>query len=80
MAQPPLTQKGVLVVTSRLAGPHRRAFALEASADVTVPNLPDDLAHEKDLVELMRKRGFRLAMVGGGSRRDETRRFYFRHV
>ena len=78
MDQPLPDQKGVLVVTSRPAGQHRRVFTIEASDDLEVPDLPSDLEHEMDLVEVLKKRGFRLTMVGGGSRSDETRRFYFR--
>ncbi len=78
MDQPRPNQKGVLVVTSRSAGQYRRVFTIEASDDLVVPDLPSDLEQEKDLVELMGKRGLRLTMVGGGSRSDETRRFYFR--
>ncbi len=66
------------MVTSTPAGARGRAFTLETSSDLDVPELPAELAHEKDLVELMAKRGFQLTMVGGGSRIDEVRRFYFR--
>lgn len=51
---------------------------MESPEGIHVPPLPEDLAHEKDLVDLMREAGFRLTMVGGGSRGEEVRRFYFR--
>ncbi len=77
VTQPPQTENDVVVVLSRPAGPDQRAFTLEA-AGLGAPELPDDLGHETDLIKLMKKHGFRLTMVGGGSRIDELRRFYFR--
>lgn len=68
----------VVVVTSRPGDGGSRSFAAEAPEGFDPPLLPDDLEHESDLVALMREAGFRLTMVGGGSRSDEVRRFYFR--
>lgn len=68
----------VVVVTSRPAGAGRRAFDLEVPEGMEVPELPDPLAHEDALVNHMKEAGYRLTMVGGGSRPDEVRRFYFR--
>lgn len=68
----------VLVVTSRPAAPEGRRFRAEPPEGAEAPDLPEDLSHEDDLVEWLRERGWRLTMVGGGSRPDEVRRFYFR--
>lgn len=67
----------VLVVTSRLAGVNRREFTVEATG-LETPDLPSGIEHESDLVDFLRRLGFQLSMVGGGSRTDELRRFYFR--
>lgn len=71
------TGDAVLVVTSRLAGVNRREFTVEATGLAT-PILPPGIEHESDLVDFLRGLGFQLSMVGGGSRTDELRRFYFR--
>lgn len=68
----------VVIVTSRPGDGGGRAFALEAPEGLALPSLPDDLTRESELVTHMREAGFRLTMVGGGSRSDEVRRFYFR--
>ena len=65
----------VVVVSSRPAEAGRRRFELESGEKVS---LPDDLTHESELIAHMAGAGYRLAMVGGGSRPDELRRFYFR--
>lgn len=68
----------VLVVTSRPAEGGARSFAVEAPEDAEVPELPPETRHERDLVDRLRVAGFRLTMVGGGSRPEDVRRFYFR--
>lgn len=73
----------MVVVTSRPAG-EGRAFAVEPPKEGEepkegeAPTLPEDLARESDLVAHMRESGYQLTMVGGGSRPEEVRRFYFR--
>ncbi len=70
--------ESVLVVSSEPRGDGARVFTvLRPEAGETFP-LPSDLATEADLVRAMGGRGYRLTMVGGGSRIDEIRRFYFR--
>lgn len=68
----------VVVVASRPGEGDARRFAVESPREGEAPSLPEGLVHERDLVDHMRTAGFRLTMVGGGSRSDETRRFYFR--
>lgn len=68
----------VVVVTSRPDAGGERSFRLEGGEEADPPALPEDLRNEGELVELMRGSGFQLTMVGGGSRPDEVRRFYFR--
>lgn len=70
--------EGVVVVTSRPAAEGERAFEVEGPEDLAPPELPSDVRHESDMVERFRDAGFRLTMVGGGSRPDQVRRFYFR--
>lgn len=73
-------QHDVVVVTSRPAeaeGGGRR-FVVEAPEAARAPELPSDLIHERDLVDRLQAAGFRLTMVGGGSRPEDVRRFYFR--
>ncbi len=77
MIQPSPTWDAVLVVTSRLAGVNRREFTVEATG-LEAPELPPGMEHESDLVDFLKKLGFQLSMVGGGSRPDELLRFYFR--
>ncbi|MFQ5890784.1 MAG: hypothetical protein ACE5JR_12130 [Gemmatimonadota bacterium] len=69
--------EGVVVVTSRPAEEGARRFSLDTSAE-GAPALPADLSHESELVAVMSELGYRLTMIGGGSRGDEVRRFYFR--
>ncbi len=70
--------ESVLVVSSEPGGDGARVFTvLEPEAGEPFL-LPSDLATEADLVRAMGGWGYRLTMVGGGSRIDETRRFYFR--
>ena len=73
-------REGVVVVASRAAGDDRRAFSFESGPPGEGDTLPSlaDCAHESDLVALMRERGYRLTMVGGGAGGRELRRFYFR--
>lgn len=68
----------MLVVTSRPAAVEGRSFRLEPPEAGEAPDLPEELSREDDLVEWLKRRGWRLTMVGGGSRPDEVRRFYFR--
>lgn len=69
----------VVVVTSRPGSAGERSFRLETDEEeAEAPRLPEDLRHEAALVEHMKGRGYRLTMVGGGSRGDDVRRFYFR--
>lgn len=68
----------VVVVVSRPGEDETRRFAVEPPGEDEAPSLPESLVHERDLVDHMRAAGFRLTMVGGGSRSDEIRRFYFR--
>lgn len=75
---PERIERDVIVVTSRPAEEGTRAFQVEAGEDVEPPPLDEAVDHEGALVERMREAGFRLTMVGGGSRSDEVRRFYFR--
>ena len=77
MVQRSPAQDAVLTVTSRLAGVNRREFTVEATG-LKAPVLPPGIEHENDLVDFLRRLGFQLSMVGGGSRTDELRRFYFR--
>lgn len=74
----PPEEHDVVVFTSRPEGDDRRSFTLEEDPSGRVDLDPDHLKHEDDLVEAMHERGFQLTMVGGGSRGDEVRRFYFR--
>lgn len=80
MPQFPPEQDDVVVVSSEPDGEDGRRF--------TVEQVPDDgpdvdaggIRHEDDLVATMKERGYTLTMVGGGSRSDEVRRFYFRRT
>lgn len=69
----------VAIASRQAAGEERRTFILEQSPPETtdLPDL-DGIRHESDLTEAMRRRGYRLTMVGGGAGGDELRRFYFR--
>jgi hypothetical protein len=70
----------VLVVSSEPSGEVGRVFTVESPHPPDAPQLPSDLATEADLVRAMEALGYRLNMVGGGSRIDEVRRFYFRKL
>ena len=72
--------ESVLVVSSEPSGEAGRVFAIESPHPYDAPQLPADLATEAELVQAMEEMGYRLNMVGGGSRIDEVRRFYFRKV
>lgn len=74
----PPEEHDVVVFTSRPAGDDRRSFTLEEDPTGRVELDPEDLQHEDDLVEAMDESGFQLTMVGGGSRGEDVRRFYFR--
>lgn len=75
----PPEQDDVVVVTSEPDGEDGRRFLLEEDPTDDLDVDVSGLRHEDDLVAEMRERGFSLTMVGGGSRSDEIRRFYFRH-
>jgi hypothetical protein len=75
-------QTGVVVIVSRPApgdGEGRR-FAPDPSSDPAVVLSLEELRHEEQLVGMMTGMGWKLTMVGGGSRGDEVRRFYFRRI
>jgi hypothetical protein len=73
-------QKGVVVVASRQLDEERRVFALDPISDPEIHVALDDLEHEDQLIGKMTGLGWRLTFVGGGSRTDEPRRFYFRRI
>jgi hypothetical protein len=74
-----MTGPEIIVVASRPAG-EKREFALEPdSAPDIFPPL-QELEHENELIERMTELGYRLTFVAGGSRPDESRRFYFRRA
>ena len=72
-------QRGVVVVASRQQE-DRRVFALDPISDPEIHVSLEDLEHEDQLIGKMTGMGWRLTFVGGGSRTDETRRFYFRRI
>lgn len=74
----PPSPEDVVIFSSRPAEEDGREFTLDADPAGDVDFSADDLAHEDDLVEEMTDRGFQLTMVGGGSRAEDVRRFYFR--
>ena len=74
----PTDAEDVVVVTSRPLPDGSRAFVVLTPEPGAAPELPADLSHEGELVRAMEEAGYRLSMVGGGSRIDEVRRFYFR--
>lgn len=74
-----LVGSGVIVVTSRPSG-DRREFEVAADSDPDIAPALEGLAHEEELVGRMAGLGFNLTFVGGGSRTDEVRRFYFRRT
>ena len=74
---------GVVIVVSRPSPEDEeegRRFEADPSSDPDVSLLLDDLRHEDQLVGKMTGMGWKLTMVGGGSRHDEVRRFYFRRI
>lgn len=71
-------QKEVVVFSSRPTGEGGRRFELEEDPTESVDLDAAGIEHEDELVAEMDRRGFQLTMVGGGSRSDEIRRFYFR--
>lgn len=75
----PPEQDDVVVVSSEPDGDGGRRFLLEEDPTDDLDVDVSEIHHEDDLVAAMRERGFSLTMVGGGSRSDEVRRFYFRH-
>lgn len=74
----PSDSKSVLVVSSELGSDGARVFTVLRPEAGETFLLSADLATEADLVRALEGRGYRLTMVGGGSRIDEIRRFYFR--
>lgn len=81
MPQFPPEQDDVVVVRSEPDGEGGRRFRLEEEDDGDGLELDaDGVRHEDDLVAAMKERGYTLTMVGGGSRSDEVRRFYFRET
>lgn len=80
MTQFPPEQDDVVVVSSEPDGEGGRRFSLEQSPDDGPDVDADRIRHEDDLVAAMKERGYSLTMVGGGSRSDEVRRFYFREA
>lgn len=82
MPQFPPEQDDVVVVSSEPDGEGGRRFRLEEANEEGNGLELDagELRHEDDLVATMTERGYTLTMVGGGSRSDEVRRFYFRET
>lgn len=74
----PPEQGDVVVVSSEPDGEGGRRFLLEEEPDDGLDLESAGVRHEDDLVAAMEERGYTLTMVGGGSRSDEVRRFYFR--
>lgn len=71
-------QTEVVVFSSRPTGDGGREFTLDDDPTESLDLDPTEIEHEDELVAEMSRRGFQLTMVGGGSRSDEPRRFYFR--
>lgn len=84
MPQFPPEQDDVVVVSSEPDGEGGRRFRLEQGSredeDDALELDTGGIRHEDDLVSTMKERGYTLTMVGGGSRSDEVRRFYFRET
>lgn len=85
MPQFPPEQDDVVVVTSEPDGEGGRRFRLDQGdgedgedGETGLELDTSGIRHEDDLVTTMKERGYTLTMVGGGSRSDEVRRFYFR--
>lgn len=74
----PADSESVLVVASEPGSDGGRVFTLLPPKPPDAPALPLDMATEAELVKAMEEMGYQLKMVGGGSRIDEVRRFYFR--
>jgi len=72
--------ESVLVVSSEPSGEAGRVFTVESPHPYDASQLPLVVVTEAELVKAMEALGYRLNMVGGGSRIDEVRRFYFRKV
>jgi hypothetical protein len=72
--------ESVIVVSSEPRGEAGRVFTVLPPEPSDAPELPADLVTEAELVKAMETLGYQLNMVGGGSRIDEVRRFYFRKV
>jgi hypothetical protein len=70
----------ILVVSSEPGGETHRLFTVVAPKPLDAPQLPSELTTEAELVKAMEGLGYRLGMIGGGSRIDEIRRFYFRKI
>jgi hypothetical protein len=70
----------ILVVSSEPGGKAHRLFTLVSPEPPDAPQLPAELKTEAELVKAMEGFGYRLGMIGGGSRIDEIRRFYFRKL
>lgn len=82
MPQFPPEQDDVVVVSSEPDDGGGRRFRLDQDPDGDDGLELDTggIRHEDDLVAAMKERGYTLTMVGGGSRSDEVRRFYFRET
>ncbi|MDP2498087.1 MAG: hypothetical protein Q8W44_08920 [Candidatus Palauibacterales bacterium] len=82
MPQFPPEQDDVVVVSSEPDGEGGRRFRLEPGSgeDEELELDTGGIRHEDDLVAAMKEQGYTLTMVGGGSRSDEVRRFYFRET
>ena len=82
MPQFPPEQDDVVVVSSEPDGEGERRFRLEQGSgeNEEIDLDTGGIRHEDDLVATMKERGYTLTMVGGGSRSDEVRRFYFRET
>ena len=74
----PPNSAGIVVVTSEAHDDGSRVFSVAAPDPEDAPTLGADVRHEQALLAEMERLGYRLTMVGGGSRVDEARRFYFR--
>ena len=82
MSQFPPKDDNIVVVSSAPDGEGGRRFRLaqEENDQAEVEFDTAQIRHEDDLVATMREQGYTLTMVGGGSRSDEVRRFYFRQM
>lgn len=82
MTQFPPSDDDIVVVRSVPDGDGGRRFQLDQGSGDEVGFDLDagNIQHEDDLVATMKECGYTLTMVGGGSRSDELRRFYFRQM